>query len=149
MSEVEAPQIFKHGLALYNELASTAIDGHFHGSMVQAFRNTGASSSHYSRLFRTLEGTGCIKTVVAARGGGGRKSEIILLRPPEPEDFPHVTVKPLTPRIDFDSLVERISSLEGRLPEGVDFVSLLYNFEMRLRILELREVHGTPSQVTE
>ncbi len=140
-------QIFKHGLALYDELsrvASQSKDGRFYGSMVAAFQSTGASQSYYTRLFRTLEEKGCINTLVSGRGGGGRKSEIVLIRPPVEEDFKLVpkSSRLTKPPID-DTIGQRVRNIERRLPD-TDLGQLLQDYEKRISTLESE--HGMLSR---
>ncbi len=138
-------QIFKHGLALYDELsrvASKSEDGHFYGSMVAAFQSTGASASYYTRLFRTLEEKGCIDTLVAGRGGG-RPSDIVLIRPPIEEDFKLVPKSRLTKSPTDDIIGQRIRNIERRLPD-IDLGQLLQDYEKRISALESE--HGMLSR---
>jgi len=132
-------EVFGYGLVLYNELSKNASDGLWEGSMVEAFRTTGASNTHYSRLYRTLEQTGCIETLLAARGGGGRVSKIRLIRPPTKDDFSTKPTVGLT-KESLDAIIEqRIRNLEGRLP-NIDLHELFITYEQRFTELE-REVN--------
>jgi hypothetical protein len=140
--------VYEHALALYNELGKSVvhIPGSplkFEGSLVAVFRALAISQSYYSPLFHTLKELGCIEVLVAARGGGGRPSQVLLHYPPDPDDFAaawatRLTKTKVSPIMDLQL---QINLIERRLPD-IDLTEWILSIEQRLHSLEdtLREV---------
>ena len=156
--------VYEHALALYNELGKyariTAVHElavrmptpgsktpgsplKFEGSLVAVFRSLGISQSYYTPLFRTLKELGCIESLIAARGGGRKQSQVLLHYPPDPDDFAaawatHLTKTKASPIMELQL---QINLIERRLPD-IDLAEWILSIEQRLHSLEdtLREV---------
>jgi len=141
-----ANKSYEHALALYNELFSksghkSGHQGKFVGSITEAFRAISVSQSYYTPLFRTLKELGCIEVLVAAHGGGRRKSEVLLHFPPDPDEFAEMWRLTKRKASAIMEQQQRIDIIERRLPD-IDIATWIASTELRLEVIEqqLREV---------
>ena len=135
----DEPRLFQHTAALYDAMIkhSDSEDGEtgtFTGSKVEMFRSINVSQGYYSQLFNSLEELGCIETIVNGRGGG-RPSQVKLYHPPALNEFQKIYTKSLTNPSPLDTVRQRVSNIEGRLPQ-VDLAGVLTDFETRISDLE-------------
>jgi len=144
------PRMLELANELWKELrkeakGSPGVLGVFEGSMTAAYERTGASRTHYSKLYELLREMGCI--VVERKGRRDVSSRVVLLEPPTQELYDRhrgIVEYRLThgARDATMQLEQRVSNIEGRM-SGIDFTKALVDFEQRLRKLENAEREET------
>lgn len=137
----QVPMIFTHMGTVYNELASRSerLDKgdilKFEGSKVEAFRATGISQGYYTEVFDSLTEMGCIEQI--RRGAGHQATVIYLHHEPEYDQYMSIYTKRLTKRSPLDTIQQRISDMEGRMP-GIDLDGFILSLDLRLAEIEAR-----------
>jgi len=105
----------------------------YRGSVVELFKKLHISFTYYSRIFRALEGNGCITQL--QKGARGVDSIYVLHYPPMGEDWDEESsTRPLTRHSEFDTLTQRVENLEKRLG-GLDIVNALADIQSQVDTL--------------
>lgn len=149
-----SPTIAAHALTLYQEFVKRATeefigdnDTHtvFRGSIVDVYRATKISNTHYTRLFRLLEECGSFEII--ERGGLNTESTVILHGEPELENLVQLGHSPLTdaPKAaTLKAVQKKLLTLEAMLG-GMNIVEAIKNLDNRITKLESQEekINGT------
>jgi len=114
----------------------------FEGSVVEVYKQTGASSRYYSSIRKLLISPELDPCITFLQRGNGSQPTIINLHHPPPEDWEKISEKGLTaPReratllVELEAEVNRLRAWRESIGE-VNLSEVVRDFEMRLTRLE-------------
>jgi hypothetical protein len=117
----------------------------FEGSMVEVFKQTGASSRYYSSIRKLLISPELDPCVTFMQRGNGSQPTIIRLHHEPPQDWKKISQKGLTAPREGATMLLQIEAELSRLKawrESIGEVNLseaLRDFDKRLRVLERKQ----------